>query len=103
MGHASGRYHRPSRTRTCRPKERTLDRRFRKALFTLTREAADREDLYARFDAFIADVRAAPPDQRPYPDEVLDVVRGLSLRRDLALQLQRRYADARVGRAPQPA
>ncbi|MDE2695051.1 MAG: hypothetical protein OXH97_00850 [Chloroflexota bacterium] len=48
-------------------------------------------------------MRQAPPDQRPYPDQVRDTLRGLSLRRDLALALQRRYEDAHVGRVRQPA
>ncbi|MCY3655234.1 MAG: hypothetical protein OXG95_01305 [Chloroflexi bacterium] len=48
-------------------------------------------------------MRQAPPDQRPYPDQVRDTLRGLSLRRDLALDLQRRYEDAHVGRVRQPA
>ena len=61
------------------------------------------DDLHTRFDAFIEDVRQAPPDQRPYPDQVRDTLRGLSLRRDLALELQRRYEDAHVGRMRQPA
>ena len=106
MGHAARRYHRPSSSTPHHlepARGHTLDRRFRKALFTLAREAADREDLSARFDAFIADVRTVPPGDRPYSDEVHDILRGLSLRLDLALQLQRRYDDARVGRARPPA
>ena len=67
------------------------------------REVSDVDDLNARFDAFIEDVRQGPPDIRPYPDQVLDTLRGLSLRRDLALQLQRRYEDARVGVTREPA
>ena len=85
------------------PREHPLDRRFRKALFTLAREAADVEDLRARFDAFIEDVRTSPPGDRPYSDEVRDILRGLSLRLDLTLQLQRRYDQARVGLGRQPA
>ena len=81
----------------------TLDRTFRKALYKLVREVSDVADLDARFDAFIEDVRQAPPEVRPYPDQVRDTLRGLSLRRDLALQLQRRYEDAHVGRVRQPA
>lgn len=84
-------------------RSRTLDRTFRKALYKLVREVSDVADLDARFDAFIEDVRQAPPEVRPYPDQVRDTLRGLSLRRDLALQLQRRYEDAHVGRVRQPA
>ena len=65
----------------------------------MLREASDLDDLTARFDAFVERVRAAPPEARPYPDEVLDTLRGLNLRRDLALRLRRRYEDARVGLA----
>ena len=75
-----------------------MERRFRKALFEIAREATSREDLDARFDDFIDDVREAPSGIRPYADEVRDVLRGLSLRSDLALDLQRRYEAARVGR-----
>ncbi len=85
------------------PRSPTLDRSYRKALFKLVREVSDVDDLNARFDAFIEDVRQGPPDIRPYPDQVLDTLRGLSLRRDLALQLQRRYEDARVGVTREPA
>lgn len=83
--------------------EPKLDRTYRKALYKLLREVTDVADLDARFDAFIEDVRRAPADQRPYPDQVRDTLRGLSLRRDLALRLQERYEAARVGAARESA
>lgn len=48
-------------------------------------------------------MRTSPPGDRPYSDEVRDILRGLSLRLDLTLQLQRRYDQARVGLGRQPA
>ena len=99
MSAPAARWYRRPRPRGRGAGSTTLDRTFRKALYKLAREVSDVDDLHARFDAFIEDVRLAPPDQRPYPDQVRDTLRGLSLRRDLALQLQRRYEDARVGGA----
>ena len=103
MSAAAARWYRRA-SRECRSaRSPTLDRTFRKALYKLVREVSDVEDLNVRFDAFIEDVRRAPPAVRPYPDQVRDTLRGLSLRRDLALQLQRRYEDARVGAGSQTA
>ena len=42
-----------------------MERRFRKALFALAREASDAPDLRARFDDFIAEVRSHPAPVRP--------------------------------------
>ena len=103
MSAAARRWYRPSQPGVPSPRSPTLDRTYRKALFKLLREVSDVDDLNARFDAFIEDVRQGPPDIRPYPDQVCDTLRGLSLRHDLALQLQRRYEDAHVGRPRQPA
>ena len=103
MSAAAARWYRRA-SRECRAtRSPTLDRTFRKALYKLVREVSDVDDLNARFDAFIEDVRRVPPAVRPYPDQVRDTLRGLSLRRDLALQLQRRYEDARVGAGSQTA
>ena len=99
LGCAATRWYRRRQARARNTEERTLDRNYRKALFKLLREVSDLDDLYARFDMFIEDVRQGPPGIRPYPDQVHDTLRGLSLRSDLALQLQRRYEDAHVGRA----
>ncbi len=74
-----------------------MDRRFRKALFALAREAVDASDLRARFDDFIAEVRTHPASVRPYPDEVRDTLLALSFRPEVAADLHRRYRDARVG------
>lgn len=80
-----------------------MQRRFRKQLFAIAREAQDERDLQRRFAAFIEVVRAAPVDERPYAVEVRDTLRALSLRRDLAEALHRTYDDARVGRRQAPA
>jgi hypothetical protein len=80
-----------------------VERRFRKALFAIARDASDVADLRARFDAFIEGVRDEPPGLRPYPDEVRDTLQALSFRPELATELHRRYLDARVGRERQPA
>ena len=83
-----------------------MQRRFRKQLFALVREARDERDLHRRFEAFMDGVLAVPPAERPYADEVRDTLRGLSLRKDLADDLHRRYDAARLGRAsaaPAPA
>ncbi len=74
-----------------------MERRFRKALFALARETSDASDLRARFDEFIAEVRAHPAQVRPYPDEVRDTLLALSFRPEVAADLHRRYRDARVG------
>ncbi len=74
-----------------------MDRRFRKALFRLAREASDAPDLLERFDEFIAEVRSHPAPVRPYPDEVRDTLLALSFRPEVAADLHRRYRDARVG------
>lgn len=74
-----------------------MDRRFRKALFALAREASDAPDLRERFDAFIAEVRSHPAQVRPYPDEVRDTLLALSFRPEVADDLHRRYRDARIG------
>lgn len=76
-----------------------MDRGWRKALFAMLREASDLDDLLARFDDFTGQVCTAPSEARPYPGEVLDTLRGLGLRSDLAARLQRRYEDARTGLA----
>lgn len=80
-----------------------MERRFRRALFALAGEAEDPPDLRERFGAFVDAVRASPPEQRPYPDEVLDTLLALGLRPPLAAELHRRYREARLGLAPRPA
>ncbi len=74
-----------------------MERRFRKALFALAREAGSASDLRERFDAFIAEVRTHPAQTRPYADEVRDTLLALSFRPEVAADLHRRYHDARVG------
>ena len=74
-----------------------MERRFRKALFALAREASDAPDLRARFDDFIAEVRTHPAPLRPYADEVRDTLLALSFRPEVAADLHRRYREARVG------
>ena len=80
-----------------------MERRFRKALFALAREAADADDLRTRFDAFIEEVRRAPAHERPYAGGVRDTLEALSLRRHLVDELHDRYQDARVGLGRRPA
>ena len=74
-----------------------MERRFRKALFALAREASDASDLRERFDTFIAEVRTHPAQVRPYADEVRDTLLALSFRPEVAADLHRRYREARVG------
>ena len=74
-----------------------MERRFRKALFALAREAGSASDLRDGFDAFIAEVRTHPAQNRPYADEVRDTLLALSFRPEIAADLHRRYRDARVG------